>query len=106
MDIGVNYTAHSGPRNTCDGIKQIFYCRRSGVKSTKIHGKRQRAEKRQASLAARLSLIFSSVSVETKPRLDLGRSPIHFLAAWRVSRLNVSHKFYRVLEGTEHIKLI
>ncbi|KAG0716053.1 Pantothenate kinase 4 [Chionoecetes opilio] len=42
-----------------------------------------------ASLAARLSSIFSSVSVETKPRLDLGRSPIHSLAACRVSRLKV-----------------
>ncbi|XP_050739065.1 uncharacterized protein LOC127009731 isoform X2 [Eriocheir sinensis] len=46
LDIGVNYTAHSGPKKSCDGTKQIFYCRRSGVQSTKISSK-SRAEKSQ-----------------------------------------------------------
>lgn len=46
LDIGVNYTAHSRPKKSCDGTKQIFYCRRSGVQSTKISSK-SRAEKSQ-----------------------------------------------------------
>ncbi|MPC76083.1 hypothetical protein E2C01_070487 [Portunus trituberculatus] len=40
MDMGVNYTVHSGPRISSGGIKQIFCCHRSGVQSTKISSKR------------------------------------------------------------------
>ncbi|KAK4312138.1 hypothetical protein Pmani_016431 [Petrolisthes manimaculis] len=35
MDVGVNYTTHGGSWKSSEGKKQIFYCRRSGEKSTK-----------------------------------------------------------------------
>ena len=44
-----------------------------------------------ACLAVRLSSILCSVSTEMKPLHDLGRFPMHSLAASRVSRLKVSH---------------
>ncbi|KAK3891235.1 hypothetical protein Pcinc_004875 [Petrolisthes cinctipes] len=48
MDVGVNYTAHAGSWHTGEGIKQIFYCRRSGVKpSSQDISKKKRAEKKQ-----------------------------------------------------------
>ncbi|KAK4289831.1 hypothetical protein Pmani_037227 [Petrolisthes manimaculis] len=34
MDVGINYTTHAGSWKSSEGKKQIFYCRRSGEKSS------------------------------------------------------------------------
>lgn len=46
-----------------------------------------------ASLAAWLSFMLPSVSVEITPPLDLGRSPMLFSAIFRVSHLKIFHDF-------------
>ncbi|XP_050724543.1 uncharacterized protein LOC127002517 isoform X2 [Eriocheir sinensis] len=46
MEVGVNYTSHTGNKKSVDSTKTIYYCRRSGVqKSSKSTHKR--AEKSQ-----------------------------------------------------------
>lgn len=50
MNIGVNYTAHSGSNTTRDGLKKIYYCRRSGVKKASGDSCNKRAEKSQGKL--------------------------------------------------------
>ncbi|KAK4295181.1 hypothetical protein Pmani_032237 [Petrolisthes manimaculis] len=52
MEVGVNYTAHAGSWRTGEGSKQIFYCRRSGVKPATqdtCTSKKKRAQKKQGS---------------------------------------------------------
>lgn len=49
MDVGVNYSIHSGPKKVRHGSKQTYFCRRSGVKwvSAKNAPKNKRAGKSQ-----------------------------------------------------------
>ncbi|KAK3895562.1 hypothetical protein Pcinc_000700 [Petrolisthes cinctipes] len=50
MDVGVNYTTHGGSWKSSEGKKQIFYCRRSGEKSstkTQDTSEKKRTEKSQ-----------------------------------------------------------
>ncbi|KAK4315018.1 hypothetical protein Pmani_013742, partial [Petrolisthes manimaculis] len=50
MDVGVNYTTHGGSWKSSEGKQQIFYCRRSGEKSstkTQDTSEKKRTEKSQ-----------------------------------------------------------
>ncbi|KAK7069435.1 hypothetical protein SK128_010405, partial [Halocaridina rubra] len=47
MDVGVNYTAHSGAWKSADGFRMIYYCQRSGVKKTGQYADNKHAEKSQ-----------------------------------------------------------
>ncbi|MPC88918.1 hypothetical protein E2C01_083842 [Portunus trituberculatus] len=47
LNVGVNYTAHSGSKKSHDGMIKVYYCRRSSVAKTPGASCNKRVEKSQ-----------------------------------------------------------
>ncbi|KAK4301614.1 hypothetical protein Pmani_026254 [Petrolisthes manimaculis] len=60
MDVGVNYTSHGGSWKSSEGKKQIFYCRRSGEKSTKTQDTSEKKRTKKSPGTCKLGLYCTS----------------------------------------------